>query len=126
MPSRHQSSPDATADAGSPLPPWSLVDAFAAVAYPRARQGRRFTLAALLTLALSAMLANHLSPLAIAQWGAEQDDARKRAMGFPKGMTPHQSTFARLFRRLDPAVLSAALARHRAAHAPCDDPVRGA
>lgn len=36
-------------------------------------------------------------------------------MGFPKGMTPHPPTFARLFRRLDPAVLSSALTVHGAA-----------
>jgi predicted transposase YbfD/YdcC len=80
----------------------------------------------MLTLALAAMLANHLSPLAIAQWGAEQDEATKRAMGFTKGVTPHQSTFPRLFRRLDPAVLSAALTDHGAAYASAVAPVRGA
>jgi predicted transposase YbfD/YdcC len=106
----------------------SPVTAFATVADPRARRGRRFTLAALLTLALSAMLANHLSPLAIAQWGAEQDAASKRAMGFPKGVTPHQSTFQRLFRRLDPALLSAALTAHDTAHSartPCGRGAQG-
>ncbi len=112
MPSTHDSSPAATTAEGSPVLPLSLGDAFAAVPDPRARQGRRFTLAALLTLALSAMLANHLSPLAIAQWGAEQDAASKRAMGFAKGVTPHQSTVARLFHRLDPALRSAALTAH--------------
>jgi predicted transposase YbfD/YdcC len=106
MSSTHSSSPAATS---TPCCLPSPVTAFATVADPRARQGRRFTLAALLTLALSAMLANHLSPFAIAQWGAEQDAASKRAMGFTKGVTPHQSTFQRLFRRLDPAALSTAL-----------------
>jgi len=101
------------------------VDAFAALPDPRARRGRRFTLAALLTLAVAAMLANHLSPFAIAAWGAEQDAASKRAMGFPKGVTPHQSTFQRLFRRLDPAALSAALTDHGAADGSSDAPVRG-
>jgi predicted transposase YbfD/YdcC len=125
MPSTHSSSPAATPTTSAHGDPPPLVDAFAAVPDPRARQGRRFTLAALLTLALAAMLANHLSPLAIAQWGAEQDDARKRAMGFAKGVTPHQSTVARLFRRLDPALLSAALTRHRAAHVSPDASVRG-
>lgn len=113
MSSTHSFSPAATS---VPRCFPSPVTAFATVADPRARRGRRFTLAALLTLALSAMLANHLSPLAIAQWGAEQDDARKRAMGFPKGVTPHQSTFQRLFRKLDPALLSAALTAHDTAH----------
>ena len=113
MSSTHSFSPAATSTPHC-LP--SPVTAFATVADPRARRGRRFTLAALLTLALSAMLANHLSPLAIAQWGAEQDDASKRAMGFPKGVTPHQSTFQRLFRKLDPALLSAALTTHDTPH----------
>ena len=125
MPSTHDSSSDATAAAASPLAPRSLADAFAAVVDPRCRRGRRFTLAALLTLALAAMLANHLSPFAIAAWGAEQDAASKRAMGFAKGVTPHQSTIARLFRRLDPAALSAALTDHGAAYGPSDAPMRG-
>jgi hypothetical protein len=125
MPSTHDSSLVATAAEGSPVPPWLLGDSFAALPDPRSRQGRRFTLAALLTLALAAMLANHLSPFAIAAWGAEQDAASKRAMGFAKGVTPHQSTFQRLFRRLDPAALSAALTDHGAANDSSDAPVRG-
>jgi predicted transposase YbfD/YdcC len=125
MPSTHDSSLVATAAEGSPVPPWLLGDSFAALPDPRSRQGRRFTLAALLTLALAAMLANHLSPFAIAAWGAGQDAASKRAMGFAKGVTPHQSTFQRLFRRLDPAALSAALTDHGAANDSSDAPVRG-
>jgi predicted transposase YbfD/YdcC len=125
MPSTHSSSLAATPTTPAPcFPP--LVDAFAALPDPRARQGRRFTLAALLTLALAAMLANHLSPFAIAQWGAEQDTASKRAMGFTKGITPHQSTFQRLFRRLDPALLSAALTAQCALPFAAVPPVRGA
>jgi predicted transposase YbfD/YdcC len=46
-------------------------------------------------------------------------------MGFAKGVTPHQSTFARLFRRLDPAALSAALTDHGAANGSSEAPVRG-
>ena len=126
MSSTHTSSPAATPTTSphSDSPP--LVDAFAAIPDPRARQGRRFTLAALLTLALSAMLANHLSPLAIAQWGAEQDTASKRAMGFAKRVTPHQSTVARLFRRLDPALLSTALTAHHTAQIALAPRLRGA
>ncbi len=126
MPSTHSLSLAATLTTTAPDCSPPLVAAFATLPDPRARQGRRFTLAALLTLALAAMLANHLSPFAIAQWGAEQEAASKRAMGFAKGVTPHQSTFQRLFRRLDPAALSAALTDHGAANdspAPC---VRGA
>jgi hypothetical protein len=125
MPSTHRLSRAATPPTAAPDCSPPLVDAFAALPDPRSRQGRRFTLAALLTLALAAMLANHLSPFAIAAWGAEQDAASKRAMGFAKGVTPHQSTFARLFRRLDPAALSIALTDHGAANGPSDAPARG-
>jgi predicted transposase YbfD/YdcC len=123
MQSTHALSPAATAADMPPPASWPLTDAFAAVCDPRCRRGRRFTAAAMLTLATAAMLANHLSPFAIAAWGAEQDAASKRAMGFAKGVTPHQSTFARLFRRLDPALLSALLTEQGAAGtspAPCE------
>ncbi|MFN8517390.1 MAG: hypothetical protein U0232_32520, partial [Thermomicrobiales bacterium] len=39
---------------------------------PRRAQGRRFALPAVLTLAMAALLANRLSVLAIARWGARQ------------------------------------------------------
>jgi len=51
-------------------------------------------------LALAAMLSNHLSELAIAEWGAGQSDEIKQALGFKKGVTPHQTTIQRLFRRV--------------------------
>jgi DDE_Tnp_1-associated len=44
--------------------------AFAQVEDPRRKQGQRFTLTSLLLLALAAILSNHVSELAIAQWGA--------------------------------------------------------
>ena len=37
---------------------------------PRRTQGKRFSLTSILVLALAAILSNHLSELAIAQWGA--------------------------------------------------------
>ncbi len=55
-----------------------------------------------MTLALAALLCNHLSVLAIAEWGASQSDETKRALGFKKGIAPHQSTIHRVMRRLDP------------------------
>jgi len=51
---------------------------FATLPDPRRAQGRQFPLAALLTLAVAAILANHLSVLAIAEWGAAQGDERTR------------------------------------------------
>lgn len=45
-----------------------LLAAFAAIPDPRRAHGRRFPLPALLALAVVALLSNHLSLLAIAQW----------------------------------------------------------
>ena len=39
------------------------------------------------SLALAAILSNHLSELAIAEWGAGQSEAIQKALGFEKGMT---------------------------------------
>jgi hypothetical protein len=85
--------------------------AFAGVADPRRRQGRRYALAALLTLAVMAILCNHLSVLAIAEWAQSQDRDLLRSLGFGRGATPCQSTLQRLFARLDPDALGAALTR---------------
>jgi predicted transposase YbfD/YdcC len=87
-----------------------LLAAFAQVPDPRRGQGRRFPLAAVLSLAVAAILANHRSVLAIAQWGAGQSRAVLTALGFPTEVTPHQTTLQRLFCRLDPEALSVALA----------------
>ena len=94
---------------------------------PRRGQGTRFALPALLTLAVTALLANHLSLLAIAEWGASQPGHVLQPLGFPEGVTPHQSTLHRLFRRLDPVALSTALSRgFDRATAPPHQRVRGA
>jgi hypothetical protein len=75
--------------------------AFAHVKEPRRKQGQRFTLTSILLLALAAILSNHVSELAIAEWGAGQSEEVKKALGFEKGVTPHQSTIQRLFRKLN-------------------------
>jgi predicted transposase YbfD/YdcC len=67
---------------------------------PRRKQGKRFSITSILLLALAAILSNHLSELAIAEWGAGQSQERKEALGFKKGVTPHQTTIQRLFRRV--------------------------
>jgi len=54
------------------------------------------------------MLSNHLSELAIAQWGAGQSEEIQRALGFENGVTPHQTTIQRLFRRVSAEELEAA------------------
>lgn len=98
--------------------PASLLAAFAAVPDPRRRAGRRFPLAAIRALAVTAILANHLAVLAIAQWGADQEAGQLAALGFPDGVAPHQSTLHRLFRRLESGALATALSRYFAPVAP--------
>jgi predicted transposase YbfD/YdcC len=99
--------------------PAAFRAAFAALPDPRRAQGRRFPLAALLTLAVVALLSNHLSVLAIAQFGKRQSPAILAALGFPAGRAPHQSTLQRLFRKLDPLPLAVALT---ACFAPASSP----
>jgi predicted transposase YbfD/YdcC len=79
---------------------------------PRRRQGTRFALPAVLALAACAILANHLSVLAIAEWGSALSQDLLASLGFKDGVTPHQSTIQRLFQRLDPDALSRALTAH--------------
>lgn len=68
---------------------------------PRRKQGQRFRLTSILLFSLAAILSNHLSELAIAEWGAGQSEEIKKALGFEKGVTPHQTTIQRLFRKLN-------------------------
>src|SRR6059036_3469347 len=82
---------------------------FAHVKDPRRKQGQRFTLTSMLLLALAAILSNHVSELAIAQWGAGQSEEVKKALGFEKGVTPHQTTIQRLFRKLNVEEIEAAV-----------------
>ena len=84
---------------------------FAQVKDPRRKQGQRFTLTSMLLLALAAMLSNHVSELAIAQWGAVQSDEIKKALGFQKGVTPHQTTIQRFFRKVSAEEIEAAFRR---------------
>src|SRR6266480_3008693 len=85
--------------------------ALAHVKEPRRKQGQRFTLTSMLLVALAAILSNHVSELAIAQWGAGQSEEVKKALGFEKGVTPHQSTIHRLFRKVSAEELEAAFRR---------------
>src|SRR6266581_4093237 len=88
---------------------WQI--AFEGVNDPRRKQGQRYSITSILLLALAAMLSNHLSELAIAQWGAAQSEEVKKALGFEKGVTPHQTTLQRLFRKLSIEELEEAFRR---------------
>jgi predicted transposase YbfD/YdcC len=89
--------------------PTSLAAAFTQVPDPRRMASVVYPLPAILALAVAAMLANHLSVLAIAEWGARQDGTMLAALGFSGGRTPCQSTLQRLFRQLDGHALAATL-----------------
>ena len=89
--------------------PTGLAAAFQHVPDPRRTASVRYPLPALLALAVAAILANHRSVLAIAEWGARQDATVLAALGFPTPRTPCQSTLQRLFRRLDGHALAATL-----------------
>lgn len=95
-----------------PITPLSLAAAFAAVPDPRRQASVHYPLAAVLALTVSALLANHRSVLAIAEWGQRQAPATLTALGFPSARTPCQSTLHRLFRRLDGDALAATLTAH--------------
>ena len=108
-----QSTPPIVAAAVAPA---SLAAAFAAVPDPRRAASVIYPLPAVLALAVAAILANHRSVLAIAEWGTRQDAAMLSALGFPTARTPCQSTLQRLFRQLDghavSDTLTACFSRH--------------
>jgi predicted transposase YbfD/YdcC len=93
----------------SSVSPRSLAAAFAQVPDPRRAASVVYPLPAILALAVAAILANHLSVLAIAEWGARQDAAVLAALGFPTARTPCQSTLQLLFRHLDGQAVAATL-----------------
>ncbi len=101
--------------------PTSLAAALAQVPDPRRAASVVYPLPAMLAMAVAAILANHLSVLAIAEWGARQDAVMLAALGFPDGRTPCQSTLQRLFRQLDGDAVAATLS---ACFAPSTAPAR--
>ena len=91
--------------------PQSLATAFAEVPDPRRAASVTYPLVAILTLAVSAILANHRSVLAMAEWGARQTPDHRRTLGFGDGPMPCQSTLQRLFCKLDGGRLAQTLTR---------------
>jgi DDE_Tnp_1-associated len=92
--------------------PRSLLAAFAHIPAPRRARSVTYALPALLALAVAAILSNHLSVLAIAEWGACQAPELRRTLGVADGRTPCQTTLQRLFSKLDGHALAAALSAH--------------
>lgn len=94
------------------IAPRSLAAAFARVPDPRRAASVTYPLAAVLSLAVAAILANQLSELAIAQWGARQPAERLRTLGFVTDGTPCQSTLQRLFCKVDGQAVAEALSAY--------------
>src|SRR6266508_5854951 len=93
----------------------NLLHALAAVADPRHRRGVRYRLASLLAVAVCAVLAGAGTFAAIADWGADLDEAARDRLGFT-GRIPVGSTVWRFLVRVDAQVLQVVLTgwlRHR-------------
>jgi len=114
------------ATATLPVSPASLLAAFATVPDPRRRASVAYPLPALLALAVTALLANQHSPLAIAEWAARQGAALLAPLGFADGRTPCQSTLHRVFAVLCGEALATALGAYFARGAAPPLPARGA
>lgn len=95
----------------------SLYELFLGLADPRDPRGTRHSLAALLTLAVTAMLAGAQTLTDIAQFGRRRRKLRK-ALGFTHKRSPCISTFHYLFKALDAAMVEGALQEWLLAHHP--------
>jgi hypothetical protein len=91
----------------------SLWEYFQEVPDPRHRQGRRYPLPAVLTLASVAMLAGVRSLYAMAQFGRDHGPALAEALGFGRRQTPCCTALHYLFRDLDVPAFEKAIDRWR-------------
>lgn len=105
--------------------PQGLLAAFAVVPDPRRQASVAYPLPAVLALVVTALLANQLTLLAVAEWAGRQGGAVLTPLGFAPGRTPCQSTLQRLCARLDGVLLAAALRAYFAPVTP-DPPARAA
>ena len=106
--------------------PRPLIDALADIPDPRDPRGRRYRLPAVLALATAATLCGYRSYSAMAEWGRNYGSELATALGFRRGKTPAAATFNAIFRRLDHALVEAALtawAESVAASSPISDAV---
>jgi hypothetical protein len=93
----------------------TLYELFSRIEDPRDPRGVRHPLAALLTLAATAMLAGARNLTDIAEFGLHRKKLRK-AIGFTRGKSPCLGTFHYLFKALDAQTLEAALQQWLCAH----------
>jgi len=79
----------------------ALVDVLAQIPDPRQSSGKRYSLVAILSVAVAAMLCGYKSYSAIAEWGRHYGQKLAQALGFKDGKTPCAATFYNIFRRLN-------------------------
>jgi len=97
-----------TAAAGQAVPDVAdLLTLLGSVPDPRARRGVRHPLAQLLAIGLSAVIAGARSFAAIGEWAAGPDEAVVAGGG--TGRAPDESTFRRVFARVDADALAAVI-----------------
>ena len=91
-------------------PSLALVEVLAQIPDFRQSQGRRYSLSAILSLAVAAILCGYRSYSAIAEWGRNYGPQLALALGFATAQTPCASTFYTILCRLDKADFEARLA----------------
>jgi len=95
----------------SPVPIRPLVEALAEVPDFRSRHGRRYPLAAILSLSCAAILCGYTSYGAMTEWAKNYGAPLAEQLGFKDGKTPSVGTLFTVFARLDKAALEQALGR---------------
>lgn len=93
----------------SPTDLTAVLAVFAGVPDPRARRGVRHSLAQLLTLGVQAVIAGACSFAAIGEFAAAR--ATGRPGGHGSSRAPDESTFRRVFARVDADALAAVIGR---------------
>ena len=81
------------------VPP--LIEILAEIPDPRQPKGKRYPMAAMLTLACVAMLCGYRSIKAIAEWGPNYGEKYLESLGFNEHGYPAQATWYRVLRAVD-------------------------
>ena len=88
-----------------------LIEVLAEVPDFRKSQGKRHSLAAILTLACAAILCGYKSYGAMAEWGRHYGTDLAKRLGFREGKTPSVGTLHTIFRYLDKQALETRLSQ---------------
>jgi hypothetical protein len=89
----------------------ALIDVLADIPDFRQSQGRRYSLVAVLSLMVAALLCGYKSYSAIAEWGRHYGLGLVQALGFATGKTPCAATLHAILSQVDKTLLENRLAR---------------